>query len=94
MSQQPTLDKVVIQGQGSNPPEKEPRESWDPQKIKWLSAQGSKGQYERSEDVDNPEFEKMLQDLGTHKGKLYRNGLFYWLFTNGRVVGRKRRGKS
>jgi hypothetical protein len=69
-------------------------EPWDPQKIKWTSAEGSKGEYERSEDVDNSDFKKMLQDLGTHKGKLHRNGLFYWIFTNGAVVGRKRRGKS
>ena len=66
--------------------------SWDPSKIKWEKASGLKGEFERSEDINNPEFKKMLKDLGEHKGKLTRDGMFYWTFKNGSVVGRKRRG--
>jgi len=29
-----------------------PEPSWDPEKIKWEEVEGSKGAYERSEDVD------------------------------------------
>ncbi|MEM3153525.1 MAG: hypothetical protein QW629_02285 [Candidatus Bathyarchaeia archaeon] len=65
--------------------------SWNPDKIKWEKAQGSKGEFERSEDINNPEFKIMLKDLANHNGKLTRNGWFYWTFKNGSTVGRKRR---
>ena len=81
--------------QGSNlRSEPKTESSWDAEKIKWTTAQGTKGEYERSEDVDNLEFKKMLKDLAGHKGKLGRDGFFYWTFTNGAVVGRKRRNKA
>jgi hypothetical protein len=64
---------------------------WDPNKIKWEDAEGSSGQYQRSEDFNNPEFKAMLKDLQAHNGKLTRNGYFYWIFKNGSTVGRKRR---
>lgn len=64
---------------------------WDPDKTKWEKAEGSKGPYERSEDVNNPEFKAMLKDLASHGGRLTRNDYFYWVFKNGTTVGRKRR---
>jgi hypothetical protein len=67
--------------------------SWDPNKINWEPAEGTSGPYERSEDVNNPEFKAMLKDLSDHKGRLTRDGHFYWLFKNGCTVGRKKRGK-
>lgn len=69
-------------------------EKYDPSKIKWEEAEGSSGSYERSEDVNNPQFKLMLKDLAAHNGKMTREGYFYWLFKNGSVVGRKRRGKQ
>ncbi|MEM0253243.1 MAG: hypothetical protein QXK78_01620 [Candidatus Bathyarchaeia archaeon] len=65
--------------------------SWDPSKIKWVKAQGARGEFEKSEDVDNPEFKKMLKDLAEHNGKLTRDGFFYWTYRNGSTVGRKPR---
>ena len=65
--------------------------SWNPDKIKWEKTEGWKGEYERSEDVNNPEFKAMLKDLAQHGGKLTRNGMFYWVFKNGSTVGRKKR---
>ena len=64
--------------------------SWDPIKITWEKAQGPKGEFERSEDVDNPQFKAMLSDLVDHGGKASRQDCFYWVFRNGSVVGRKR----
>jgi len=64
---------------------------WNPDKIKWEKAEGSKGEFEKSEDFNNPEFKKMLKDLAEHNGKLTRNGVFYWVFKNGSTVGRKKR---
>jgi len=64
---------------------------WNPDKIKWEKTEGWKGEYERSEDVNNPEFKAMLKDLAQHGGKLTRNGLFYWVFKNSSIVGRKKR---
>ncbi|MEM3697408.1 MAG: hypothetical protein QXZ02_03025 [Candidatus Bathyarchaeia archaeon] len=69
----------------------EPKFSWNPDKIKWEKAQGVKGEFERSEDINNPEFKALLKDLAQHNGKLTRDGWFYWTFKNGSTVGRKKR---
>jgi hypothetical protein len=45
---------------------------WDPSKIKWEKARSSKGEFEKSEDFNNPEFKVMLKDLALHRGKLTR----------------------
>ena len=66
------------------------KSSWDASKIKWENAEGSSGPYERSEDVNNLDFKAMLKDIQGHKGKLYRDGYFYWAFENGATVGRKK----
>ncbi|MCR8488937.1 MAG: hypothetical protein NDP23_05245 [Crenarchaeota archaeon] len=70
---------------------KEAKISWNPDQIKWENAEGSSGQYQKSEDFNNPEFKAMLKDLQAHGGKLTRNGYFYWVFKNGSTVGRKKR---
>ena len=64
---------------------------WNPDKIKWTQAEGSKGPYQRSDDVNSPDFKALLKDLETHNGKLTRNGFFYWKFNKSAVVGRKKR---
>ena len=69
---------------------KEQKGLWNPDKIKWTVAQGAKGEYERSEDTDNPEFKAMIKDLSVHGGRLTREGYFYWIFTNSKTVGRKK----
>lgn len=63
---------------------------WNPEEIQWIETQGNKGPYERSEDMENPQFKALLMDLKTHDGKLRKNGYFYWKFDNSETVGRKR----
>lgn len=63
--------------------------TWDPAKIKWTEAEGPKGPFERSEDVDSVDFKAMLKDLAAHNSRLRRDGRFYWVFQNGVTVGRK-----
>lgn len=63
--------------------------TWNAGKIKWVQAQGSSGPYEKSEDVNSLDFKELLKDLSAHKGKLTRDGLFYWQFERGDAVGRK-----
>lgn len=67
------------------------RSTWSMEKILWKEETGPKGIYFRSEDVNNPEFKAMLRDLQSHKGKMYRDGFFYWVFQNGSTVGRKQK---
>ena len=71
-----------------------PRWNWNPDKIQWYAAEGFKGKYERSEDLNNLQFKVMLKNLAEHEGTLTREGLFYWVFKNGAVVGRKKRTVS
>ncbi|MEM2107860.1 MAG: hypothetical protein QXL10_01055 [Candidatus Bathyarchaeia archaeon] len=73
---------------------KEAKLGWDPDQIKWEETQGASGPYQRSEDVNNPEFKLMLKDLQAHGGRLTREGWFYWLFQNGTTVGRKKRNHA
>lgn len=73
---------------------KSPFSKFDPNKIQWQPAEGHKGSYERSEDVNNPEFKAMLKELAAHGGKMTRNGFFYWVWKNGSTVGRKKRNKG
>jgi hypothetical protein len=65
--------------------------NWNPDKIKWEKAQGFKGEFERSEDLNNLEFKELLKDLAQHNGKLTRDSYFYWVFKNGSTIGRKKR---
>lgn len=78
---------------GSNPGP-EPKEFWDPSKIKWQSAEGNKGPYERSEDVNSADFKALLKTLQEHKGKMTKDGYFMWVFANGTTIGRKKRKQS
>ena len=68
--------------------------SWNPDKIAWSKAQGSKGEYERSQNVDSLDFKALLKDLSDHKGSLVREGWFYWSFPKSAVVGRKKKVKA
>jgi len=65
--------------------------SWNPTQIKWNQAEGSRGVYERSEDTNSPNFRLLVKELTQHEGRLSSNGYFYWLFSNGSTVGRKKR---
>jgi hypothetical protein len=65
--------------------------TWNPDLIHWEKAEGSHGAYEKSEDVNNLHFKAMLADIADHKGKLTRDGQFYWVFNNGVTVGRKKK---
>lgn len=63
--------------------------TWDPARIKWTSDEGFKGPYEKTEDYNSPDYKALLADLQAHKGKLTRDGIFYWTFENGTTIGRK-----
>ena len=87
-------DYVGVKVESSKVVETKPEDrawSWDPSKIAWTKAEGFKGEYERSEDVNSLDFKALLKDLAEHKGTLTRDGLFYWAFQNGSTVGRKKR---
>jgi hypothetical protein len=78
---------------GKSITQEEKKPIWNPDKIKWVQAEGTSGTYERSEDVDNLEFKAMLKDLAEHQGKFQREGYFYWAFQKASVVGRKKKVK-
>jgi hypothetical protein len=70
---------------------------WDPEKIKWVWAEGTSGSYQRyPAEGEKPEatedYKNMIEDLKAHNGKLTRDGFFYWLFSGDQAtVGRKPR---
>jgi len=74
---------LISQGKGLD--------KYDAGKIKWEQAEGARGLYQRSEDVNSVDFKLLVKDLQAHNGKLTKDGFFYWLFQNGSTVGRKGR---
>jgi hypothetical protein len=71
-------------------PKDEEKPSWDPSKIKWANEEGTKGLYEKAASQSTEDFKSLLADLKAHNGKLTRDGLFYWVFTDQATVGRKK----
>jgi hypothetical protein len=71
----------------------EEKPSYDIDKIKWEKAQGAKGEFERSEDVNSQDFKALLKDVQSHGGKMTVGNYFVWAFKNGATLGRKQRKK-
>ena len=69
----------------------EEKPKYDIEKIKWEKAQGAKGEFERSEDVNSQDFKELLKDVQAHGGKMTVAGYFVWAFKNGATLGRKPR---
>jgi len=63
-------------------------------KIQWETREGTKGQYQLSEDYNNPEHKNLLKFLSEHRGCVYSEGFLYWVFQNGSSVGRKKKTKT
>lgn len=65
---------------------------WNPNKIEWIDATGTKGPYQKASNGSTEDAKNMLADLKEKGGKLTRSGYFYWLFTDQATVGRKKKG--
>jgi len=61
------------------------------EKIQWDKASGEHGEYERSDDINNAEYKRLLQVLGEHKGKMQVGEFFVWAFQNQSTIGKKKR---
>lgn len=69
-------------------------QTYDVNKIQWTKATGAKGEYEQTEDANNPEYKALRGDLAKHDGKMNIKGMFYWVFQNGTTIGRKQTNRS
>lgn len=69
-----------------------PKLPFDASKIAWQKRTGQKGEFEVSEDFNNPEHKALLKFLNEHAGGCINSeGYFYWVYKNGSTVGRKLR---
>jgi hypothetical protein len=74
----------------------EPQElKWDSSKINFVQTEGARGPYWRypaagQKAESTEDYRNMIQDLINHNEKLTRDGFFYWLFSDGATVGRKK----
>ena len=86
------LKRYMGEVHGIEPP------SWDPTKIKWVQAEGTKGPYERypaqgQKAESTEDYRNLLAAVKQHS--MVRNGYFYWVFTDGATLGRKlKKGKE
>jgi len=73
---------------------------FNPEKIPWVKTEGQSGPYERypafqqKADEMNVDYQALLAELKRHNGKLSHAGLFYWLFSDDKTIGRKPAKKS
>ena len=71
---------------------------WEPSEIKWVEAEGMRGPYQKypgtnQKEESTSDYQNLIQDLVNHKEKLTKDGYFYWLFSDGATVGRKKQKK-
>ena len=71
----------------------EDKPKYDLSKIRWESAEGTRGPYEKSVDVDGVDFKNLMKDVQEHGGKMSVGEFFVWAFQNGATLGRKKRRK-
>jgi hypothetical protein len=64
----------------------------DTEEIHWTTEIGGKGEYERSDDKDNPRHQALLKILSAHQGAVRSDNWFIWTFDDGVTIGRKRLG--
>lgn len=69
-------------------------QDWIPENIKWIQTPGTRGPYERypaeGKKIEvTVDYKNLLLDLKEHRGKLTRNGYFYWVFSDAATIGRK-----
>lgn len=67
---------------------------YNPDVLNWVEAEGSKGPYQRCNYIDDMNFHALMKDLDKHKGTLTLDGWFYWSFSRGDAVGRKRSNQA
>ena len=66
--------------------------TYDLPKIKTERAEGRNGFYEKATTQDNQNSEDyhfLIEDLKQHDGKLTKDGLFIWLFSDEKTIGMK-----
>jgi hypothetical protein len=63
----------------------------DTEEIGFIRLMGTNGEYEKSEDFDNPRFKALMTSLKAHQGKMTADGYFLWIFPDGKAIGRKRK---
>lgn len=69
-------------------------DAWNPTKIKWSSAEGPSGVYEKASKQESADYQAMIDDLKAHQGCLTKDDLFFWLFDDGETTGKKPKKKK
>ena len=59
--------------------------------IKWEPATGPHGEYQKSLDLENPQYQTLLAKLTEHDGKMTLDGWFIWAFGEGGGIGKKQK---
>ncbi len=72
-------------------PKEEPKteREYDLSKIKTERTEGPSGFYQKATEQDSGDYKLLIEDLKRHDGKLARDGMFVWLFSDGKSVGMK-----
>lgn len=70
---------------------------YNPNEIEWVEKEGQNGFYEYAQASANPNnknYDALVEELKRSDNKKFISGKFYWLFTDGKAVGRKAVGKK
>jgi hypothetical protein len=91
------LARAIQKLQGLEPQRKgSPELPFHADRIAWKDATGEKGPYGRAEDYENPDHKALVQFLNDHIPSkcVTSQGFFYWLFSDGRTVGRRPKNRK
>jgi len=66
----------------------------NPDKITWKDCRNEKGPFQISEDQTSQEHKTLLNFLKYGGGRVSHEGWFYWIFPDGKIVGRKQTRKE
>lgn len=73
-----------------------PKLPFDASKIEWQDRENEKGKFQCSEDYNSLNHKALLAFLNEHVPSkcVQSEGYFYWIYPNGSMIGRKKRGKQ
>ena len=87
-----TLDGVNRILEGTEPKEEQTPQTYDLMQVVTVQTEGPKGQYLKithENNLNNPAYFALIEDLKQHKGTITRQGYFVFLFDDKKTAGMK-----
>ena len=84
-----SIKKLTSQNMNAPPSEGSVELPFHVENLLWTLKEGAKGPFQLSDDLDNPDHEALLTFLKSAGGSVASEGYYYWIFPDGKTIGRK-----